>query len=66
MDILIIGGTRYMGRIAVQRMLERGDNVTVFSRGNKKPDWWDRVRHILGDRDMRDDFKAKLKGRQMY
>ena len=63
MDILIIGGTRYMGRMAVHKLLERGDRVTVFSRGNARPEWWDRVGHIQGDRNDRSDFKAKLKGR---
>jgi nucleoside-diphosphate-sugar epimerase len=63
MRVLIIGGTRYMGRLAVEQLLERGDEVTVFSRGNVRPGWWDRVRHIAGDRDERADFIAKLKGR---
>ena len=63
MKVLIIGGTRYMGRLAVEEMLDRGDDVTVYSRGNAKPAWWDRVDHIAGDRTDRDDFRAKLKGR---
>jgi nucleoside-diphosphate-sugar epimerase len=63
MRVLIIGGTRYMGRLAVEQLLERGDDVTVFSRGNARPGWWDRVRHIAGDRGDRPDFVAKLKGR---
>ena len=62
MDILIVGGTRYMGRIVVQRLLERGDRVTVFSRGNTRPQWWNRVEHIQGDRKNGKDFSAKLKG----
>ena len=64
MNVLIIGGTGYMGRIAVQKMLERGDNVTVFSRGTSKPDWWTRVKHIAGDRNDHDAFRAKLKGKE--
>ena len=63
MDILIIGGTGYMGKTVVQRLLERGDRVTVFSRGSSRPDWWDRVEHIQGDREDRPDFMAKLKGK---
>src|SRR5881296_1018807 len=63
MRVLIIGGTRYMGRLAVEQLLERGDDVTVFTRGNVHPVWWDRVRHIAGDRTDRPDFHAKLKGR---
>ena len=63
MKVLIIGGTRYMGRLAVEQLLERGDEVTVFSRGNVRPVWWDRVHHIAGDRTDRADFTEKLKGR---
>jgi nucleoside-diphosphate-sugar epimerase len=63
MRVLIIGGTRYMGRLAVEQMLERGDDVTVFSRGNARPAWWDRVRHISGDRTDFPEFHAKLRGR---
>ena len=63
MHVLMIGGTRFMGRIAVRKLLEAGDTVTVFSRGNTKPDWWNHVEHIQGDRDEIENFKAKLKGR---
>lgn len=64
MNVLIIGGTRYMGRIAVQRLLDRGDKVTVFSRGQTKPEWWDRIDHIAGDRDDREGFVAALSGKR--
>lgn len=63
MRVLVIGGTRYMGRLAVEQMLDRGDDVTVFSRGNAQPVWWDRVQRITGDRTDLPDFHAKLKGR---
>lgn len=63
MKVLVIGGTRYMGRIAVRRLLERGDRVTIFSRGNTRPEWWDRVDHISGDRKDPADFVGKLRGR---
>jgi nucleoside-diphosphate-sugar epimerase len=63
MDVLIIGGTRYMGRAVVKKLLERGDSVTVYSRGNTRPAWWDDVNHILGDRTDGEDFAAKLRGK---
>ena len=50
MHVLMIGGTRFMGRIAVRKLLDAGDKVTIFSRGNTKPDWWNEVEHIRGDR----------------
>ena len=63
MHVLVIGGTRYMGRIAVQSLLDRGDEVTVYSRGNSRPEWWDRVAHVAGDRTDTEAFQAALKGR---
>ena len=63
MNVLVIGGTRYMGRIMVQELLDQGDHVTVFSRGNTRPDWWDQVEHVQGDRNDREDFNSKLKGK---
>ena len=62
MKTLVIGGTRYMGRHAVEQLLARGDEVTVFSRGNVKPAWWDRVRHVAGDRTDYPAFQASLAG----
>ena len=63
MEILVIGGSRYMGRIAVEKLLERGDTVTIFSRGNTRPDWWDRITHIAGDRADPESFKTALEGK---
>ena len=62
MDILVIGGTGYMGKIMVERLLDRGDRVTVFSRGATRPGWWSRISHVPGDRNDSADFNAKLKG----
>jgi 2'-hydroxyisoflavone reductase len=62
-DVLIIGGTRYMGKVTVERLLARGDRVTVFSRGSTRPPWWDQVTHIYGDRNDQPDFSSKLKSR---
>ena len=62
MKILVIGGTRYMGRLVVQKLLERGDEVTVFSRGQTRPPWWDRVAHVLGDRTDPASFRDGLAG----
>jgi nucleoside-diphosphate-sugar epimerase len=50
MNVLVLGGTGFFGRAIVERLLERGDAVTVFSRGNIRPDWWDRVDHVIGER----------------
>ena len=33
MRVLVIGGTRYLGRTIVEKLAERGDDVTVLNRG---------------------------------
>ena len=37
MDLLIIGGSRFLGRHLVDAALARGDRVTVFNRGQSAP-----------------------------
>ena len=64
MKVLFVGGTRDFGKITVRRLLERDDDVTIFSRGNVRPDFWDDVDHIAGDRNDHDGFVEVLKGRQ--
>jgi len=60
MRILIIGGTRFLGRHLVQSALARGHEVTLFNRGKTNPDLFPQVETILGDREKVLD---KLKGR---
>ena len=64
MDVLVIGGTLDFGRVTVRRLLDRGDRVTIYSRGNARPDFWNDVDHIIDDRTDRAGFAANLKGRQ--
>ncbi|MBM3944225.1 MAG: hypothetical protein FJ317_01875, partial [SAR202 cluster bacterium] len=64
MHVLFIGGTRDFGRITVKRLLERGDTVTLYTRGNAKPDFWDDVGHIIGDRTDHEAFIKSLKGKR--
>jgi nucleoside-diphosphate-sugar epimerase len=63
MKFLLIGGTRFIGPVIVERLLAAGDQVTVLSRGGRRPDWWDRVDHVLVDRTDRNAFARLLKGR---
>ena len=51
MKLLVLGGTRFLGRHAVDAALARGYDVTIFTRGRIAPPWGDRVRHLVGDRD---------------
>ena len=63
MKILVIGGTRYMGRMVVEELLERRDEVTIFSRGQTRPGWWEHVSHVEGDRTDPASFREGLGGK---
>ena len=51
MNILLIGGTRFLGRHLVESALARGHNVTLFNRGKTDPGLFPQVETILGDRE---------------
>ncbi|MCI0714062.1 MAG: NAD-dependent epimerase/dehydratase family protein [Chloroflexi bacterium] len=61
MDILIIGGTQFVGRAITEELLSRNHNVTLFHRGKTNPDLFDEAEHLTGNRD--GDLVA-LEGRQ--
>jgi nucleoside-diphosphate-sugar epimerase len=50
MKVLIIGGTRFIGVRVVRRLIEEGNDVTVFHRGQTKVHLPASVKHILGNR----------------
>jgi 2'-hydroxyisoflavone reductase len=51
MRILIIGGTRLVGRQIAAAAIERGHDVTLFNRGKAEPDGLPGATQLLGDRD---------------
>ncbi len=59
MNILIIGGTRFVGRHLVEAALEREHQITLFNRGKSNPDVFPEVETIIGDRE---SDLAKLDG----
>ncbi|MDJ0953026.1 MAG: NAD-dependent epimerase/dehydratase family protein [Acidimicrobiia bacterium] len=60
MKVLIVGGTRFIGRHTVDRLVALGHEVAVFHRGVTEPSGLpDVVRHIHGERaDLRDHSAA--------
>ncbi|HYM39438.1 MAG TPA: NAD-dependent epimerase/dehydratase family protein [Thermoplasmata archaeon] len=50
MRVLVVGGTRFIGRHTVQTLLDRGHQVTLFHRGSTPSPFGDRAGEILGDR----------------
>lgn len=50
MELLIIGGTMFLGRHLVDAALAAGHTVTLFNRGKTNPDLYPEVRKLRGDR----------------
>jgi 2'-hydroxyisoflavone reductase len=51
MRILVLGGTQFLGRHVVDAALARGHDVTLFNRGQTRPDLFPDVEKLHGDRD---------------
>ncbi|MCC9311022.1 NAD-dependent epimerase/dehydratase family protein [Kitasatospora sp. RB6PN24] len=50
LNLLILGGTRFLGRAVVEAALADGHQVTLFNRGRTNPGLFPRVRTVIGDR----------------
>jgi 2'-hydroxyisoflavone reductase len=51
MKILIIGGTRFLGRHLVNSARAHGHEITLFNRGQTNPELFGQVKKIRGDRE---------------
>jgi 2'-hydroxyisoflavone reductase len=51
MKLLVLGGTKFLGRAAVDAALQRGHDVTLFNRGQTNPELFPEVEKLRGDRD---------------
>jgi 2'-hydroxyisoflavone reductase len=50
MKILILGGTRFIGKTIAETAVARGHEVTLFNRGSR-PDLFPELEQLVGDRD---------------
>ena len=50
MRLLVLGGTRLLGRAAVEAALARGHEVTLFNRGETNPELFPEAEKLRGDR----------------
>jgi 2'-hydroxyisoflavone reductase len=57
MEVLILGGTRFMGRHVMERAAQDGHSVTIFHRGKTECPLPPGVRELHGDRET-DDLRA--------
>jgi 2'-hydroxyisoflavone reductase len=60
LDILILGGTGFIGPHEINYAKARGHNITMFNRGKTAPGMFPDVESLIGDRD---DQLDALKGR---
>ena len=51
MKLLILGGTKFLGRHVAEAALARGHEVTLFNRGQLNPELFPEVEKLRGDRD---------------
>jgi len=64
MNILVIGGTRYIGKHLVRKLLDRGHEVTIATRGLTPDVFGDEVKRIRFDRTDRESVKRELSDRK--
>ena len=50
MRLLVLGGTKFLGRAAVEAALARGHEVTLFNRGETNPELFPEAEKLRGDR----------------
>jgi 2'-hydroxyisoflavone reductase len=64
-DVLVLGGTDFLGPSIVTELLDRGHRVTLFNRGLTNPHLFPALEKIRGDRELEDGLGiARLKNRQ--
>lgn len=64
MKVLVLGGTRYFGKLIVEELLAAGHGVTIFTRGNRPSPFDARLMHIVGDRREADVFRQLFRRRE--
>ncbi len=62
MNVLVIGGNRFVGLLATWRLVARGDRVTLLNRGSLPDPFGSRVERLRGDRTI--DLERLLAGRR--
>ena len=64
LNLLILGGTGFLGPAIVESAMSRGHTMTIFNRGRTHPELFPQVERLVGNRDPeKDDGLDALKGR---
>jgi len=61
MHVLVVGGTGFIGRYVVRRLIETANTVTVLHRGQTNPDLPAGVRYLYGERSDIEAFASDFK-----
>lgn len=59
--ILILGGTGYVGRILTENLINEGIHPVLFNRGKRSPGIFPELKHIAGDRLIKEDIQKIAK-----
>jgi 2'-hydroxyisoflavone reductase len=51
MKLLVLGGTKFLGRATVEAALQKGHEVTLFNRGQTNPELFPEAEKLRGDRE---------------
>lgn len=62
-NILVIGGTRFIGKLLVQRLLRAGHGVTIATRGYAPDPFGDRIARVRVDRRSEAAMRAAFAGK---
>jgi nucleoside-diphosphate-sugar epimerase len=60
MQVLVIGGSRFIGQTVVQRLLADGHRITLLNRGQSPDPFGTRVSRVIGDRSDPETLKRAL------
>jgi nucleoside-diphosphate-sugar epimerase len=63
LDVLVVGGNRFVGYELAWRLLADGHRLTLFNRGTRSDPFGERVERLRGDRTA-GDFSRRLAGRR--
>lgn len=62
MRLLILGGTRFLGRHLARQALAAGHELTLLHRGRSAADLFPEAEHLIADRDRAGEFTTALAG----
>lgn len=64
MEVLVLGGTRFFGKVLVNKLIDMGYNVTIATRGLTKDNYGDKVSRIVLDRESKESIEVALKDKK--